>query len=338
MGQDVSKYCKSCHICLKHNYKKNKREPLHPLPVIGTPWERIAIDIVGKMPRTSRGHAYILTVMDFATRYMEAVPLRRVDARTTCQALLEIFARYGIPKEILSDNGRNFVAGITEQLMKMLGVYHIKSSPFHPESNGMLKRSHQVLKKTLDKLGATVKDWDDHLPQTLLALRTAPHAALGMSPFHLLFGRETRTTVSALRENWEMLQKAPKNVLDYMQDLYEQAELTQQLVIEADTAAKAKSKAYYDQKALHDPLKVGEMVLYMSPKGEDSLTAKWVGPCKVLKRLGETTYLIDAPRGSGGGRGRKCHSNVKKVLFASAVYLHYAGCRGRSLSRSANHN
>ena len=88
---------------------------------------------------------------------MEAIPLRRVDAKTTCQALLELFARYGIPKEILSDNGGNFIAGLTESLMKLLGTYHIKSSPFHPATNGMLEHSHQVLKKTLDKLGATNK-------------------------------------------------------------------------------------------------------------------------------------------------------------------------------------
>ena len=127
--------------------------------------------------------------MDFATRYMEAIPLKRVDAHTTCSALMEVFARYGIPEELLSDNGSNFIANVTETLMKMLKIYHIKSSPFHPETNGMLERSHQVLKKTLDKLGATKTNWDEYLAPTLMALRTAPHSALGISPFHLLFGR-----------------------------------------------------------------------------------------------------------------------------------------------------
>jgi len=171
--------------------------------------------------------------------------------------------------------------------------------------NGMLERSHQVLKKTLDKLGTTVKDWDDYLPQTLLALRTAPHAVLGLSPFHLLFGREARTTVSVLRENWEAMEKAPKSVIQYMEDLYQQAELTQKMVTEADTLAKEKSKAYYDQKAVHDPLKEGEMVLLMTPKGVDSLTCKWDGPYRIQKRLSDTTYLVDAPKGSGGGQGRR---------------------------------
>ena len=93
--------------------------------------------------------------MDFATRYMEAVPLQKVDAQTTCNALMEVFPNFGLPREILSDNGGNFTAGVIE-LMQMLGVKHIKCSPFHPESNGMLERSHQVLKKTLGATGTSV--------------------------------------------------------------------------------------------------------------------------------------------------------------------------------------
>ena len=113
MGRDIKLHCKSCPVCLQFNTKKTRKEPLHPLPVISQPWDRIAIDIVGKLPMTRRGHCYILTIMDCATRYMEAVPLRRVDAATTCDALLEVFARFGVPREILSDNGSNFIAGVT---------------------------------------------------------------------------------------------------------------------------------------------------------------------------------------------------------------------------------
>lgn len=137
---------------------------------------------------------------------------------------MEVFAHFGLPREILSDNGSNFVAGVTEKLMKMLGVKHIKCSPFHPESNGMLERSHQVLKKTLDKLGASQTNWDEYLPQTLLALRTAPHAALGISPYHLLFGRDARTPVSELRQRMEELEPAPKNVVEYISQLYKELE------------------------------------------------------------------------------------------------------------------
>ena len=320
MSKQIAQHCKACPVCLKFNFKKTRKEPLHPLPVVSRPWDKIAIDIVGKLPRTKHGHAYILTIMDFATRYMEAVPLRRVDATTTCNALLEVFARFGLPSEILSDNGSNFVAGVTEKLLKMLNVKHIKCSPFHPESNGMLERSHQVLKKTLDKLGATKTNWDDFLPQTLMALRTAPHAALGISPFHLLFGRDARTPVSALRQNMEELEPAPQSIVDYISQLYQEAEECQKIVEQSDAEAKAKSKAYYDRNKKEDQLKPGELVLLMVPGGVDSLTCQWQGPFKVLKQLSATTYLVDA----GRRKPKKIHRNLMKrhyLQVMSAIML-----------------
>lgn len=78
---------------------------MQPLPTIEEPWQRVAIDIVGPLPRTANGYRYILTIMDFASRYPEAVPLRRVDTRTVADALIEVFSRYGVPDELLSDNG-----------------------------------------------------------------------------------------------------------------------------------------------------------------------------------------------------------------------------------------
>ena len=72
--------------------------------------------------------------MDFATRYMEAISLPRIDAATTCDALLEVFARFGIPDEVLSDNGTNFVAQLSEEFLKLFKIHHIKTSPFHPQT------------------------------------------------------------------------------------------------------------------------------------------------------------------------------------------------------------
>ena len=86
-----------------------QRARLMPLPVISTPWKRIAIDIVGPLPRTKRGHKYLLTIMDFGTRYPEAIPLKKTDAETVCDKLLEVFSRFGILEELLSDNGTNFL-------------------------------------------------------------------------------------------------------------------------------------------------------------------------------------------------------------------------------------
>ena len=84
------------------------------LPVVTTSFKRIAINVVGPLPATSSKNRYILTIMDMATRYLEAIALRRVDTETVLDALLHFFRRFGLPKEILSDRGTNF----TSTLMK----------------------------------------------------------------------------------------------------------------------------------------------------------------------------------------------------------------------------
>lgn len=280
---------------------------------ISRPWQRVASDVVGPFQRTKRGNKYILTMLDHGTCYMEAVPLPRVDARTTCDTLLETFSRFRVPEEVLTDNGSNFVADLTTCLLEKLQCLHIRASPYHPQTNGKLERAHATLKKVLDKLGCTQRDWDVYLPATLMAMRTAPHSSLGMSPYSLLFGREARTPISAFREELTQEIKAPKKVTDYIHELYEKMEQSQTLVGERDKDAKQKSKKIFDRGKKEDKLDVGDLVMVMTPKGEESLTCRWDGPYPIKRVLGERTYLVDSPY--RGRRGRCCHRDMLKRFF-----------------------
>ena len=300
MAKDIRKWIKSCATCQKWNSKRIHRAPLQPLPVVSEPWSKIAVDVVGPLNRTKAGHRYILTVLDFGTRYPEAIPLKRVDAKTTADKLVETFARYGIPQEILSDNGSNFVAGLTEELLRRLKCFHIKSSPYHPQSNGMVERLHHVLKTVLEKTRNGDQQWDLWLPSVLASLRDSVHTSTGYTPFQLMFGRDARSPVSALREKWTSEQKLPKAVDTYLTELTTRMVDAQEIVQETDSRAKEKSKKYYDRKTVEDSLSVGEEVLFMSPTGTAGLVAAWEGPYTVLEKKGPLTYLIDAPcRGKG---------------------------------------
>ena len=99
------------------------------------PFQRVAVDIVGPLRRTKKGNRYILTLMDFATRYPEAIPLRRIDAGTVAEALCTIFTRLGIPEEILSDQGTQFMSTLMKCVMDLLQVQQLKTSPYHPETD-----------------------------------------------------------------------------------------------------------------------------------------------------------------------------------------------------------
>ena len=112
--QDLKLWTKSCSTCQKGNKTSPLKAPLIPLPVIDAPWTRVAFDVVGPLPRSKKGYKYILTCMDFASRFPEAIPLRRVNAESVADAMIEVFSRYGIPIEALTDNGTCFVGKLTQ--------------------------------------------------------------------------------------------------------------------------------------------------------------------------------------------------------------------------------
>ena len=112
---DVKWFVRSCGGCQRAARNTNARAPLQPLPCVSKPFEKVAFDLV---PRTSSGNRYILTMMCLFTKYPEAITLKRVDNETVLDAMIEIFARHGLPKTILTDQGSVFMSKLTSQLWK----------------------------------------------------------------------------------------------------------------------------------------------------------------------------------------------------------------------------
>ena len=146
--EDIAEFCKTCHVCqvIGKPGHDSPPAPLHPIPVADEAFTRVIIDCVGRLPKTKSGCEYILTIMCSTTRFPEAIPLRSIKARTVSNALVFFFTLFGLPKEVQSDQGSNFMSGIFQQVMYELGVRQIKSSAYHPESQGALERLHASLK------------------------------------------------------------------------------------------------------------------------------------------------------------------------------------------------
>ncbi|CAM5139039.1 unnamed protein product [Natator depressus] len=174
----VRQYCRSCDPCQRVGKARDKgKAALRPLPIIEEPFQKVAMDIVGPLSKTTRsGKKYILVVVDFATRYPEAVPLASIEADTVADALLTIFSRVGFPREVLTDQGSNFMSALLRCLWEKCGVRHDW-------------------------------DWDKYLPHLLFAYREVPQESTGFSPFELLYGRRVRgeTAQDLEREVRDML-------------------------------------------------------------------------------------------------------------------------------------
>ena len=190
--RDTADYSRSCRECQKTSKRKDRplNDIILSLPIIEEPFQRIAMDIVGPFPRSRSGKKYVLVICDYATRYPEAVPLHSIDAEHIAKELVKLFARVGVPKEILTDQGSNFVSQLLSEVYRLFHMKPIKTSPYHPQTDGLVERFNQTLKTMLRKTAKEEKDWDKLLPYLLFAYREVPQASTGFSPFELVYGND----------------------------------------------------------------------------------------------------------------------------------------------------
>ncbi len=157
---------------------------------------------MGPLPKTKTGNQFLLTVMCSATRFPEAIPLRKITASVVSKALVKFFSTFGLPKVVQTDQGTNFLSKLFSQVLTTLNISHRVASAYHPESQGALERFHQTLKAMLRKYCRdTDKDWDEGVPLVLFAVREAVQESLGFSPAELVFGHTVRGPLKMLKEN-----------------------------------------------------------------------------------------------------------------------------------------
>lgn len=118
------------------------------------------------------------------------MPLKSIDAESVAE-LIEVFAQVGVPREILTDQGANFTSQLLAELYKLLQVHPIRTSPYHPQTDGLVEHFNQTLKLMLRISGMDEgKEWDKKIPDLLFAYREVPQASTGFSPFELLYGHD----------------------------------------------------------------------------------------------------------------------------------------------------
>ena len=307
----VEDFCRSCPECQRTAPKSFQRNPLIPLPIIDVPFARIAMDIVGPLPKSSRGHRYILVILDYATRYPEAIPLRAATAKAIAHELFMLFSRVGIAKEILTDQGTCFMSRVLSNLYRWLKVKRIRTSVYHAQTDGLVERFNKSLKHMVKKLiDVDGKDWDQLLPYVLFAIREVPQASTGFSPFELLYGRRPRGLLDVAKEAWESQPSPYRSVIDYVEKLQERARRVWPLVREHMEQAQRAQERTYNRGARVREFKVGDKVLVLLPTSECKFLAKWHGPYEVEEKVGPVNYRVKQP---GRRKGKEIyHVNILK--------------------------
>ena len=180
--------CKRCLMCQKMAQGSFRKAKLVQFPVIEVPFIRIAMDMVGPLPRTEESHSDILMIKAISPD--DAIPLQTTSSQNIAEALLEYFAQVGPPKEILTDSGSNFTSDLMEKLYQILETRSIRKSSYHPQTDGMVERYSATLKSCLCKcVDKFPQEWNKSIPFVLFACRSVIHQSTGFSPFEIIFGR-----------------------------------------------------------------------------------------------------------------------------------------------------
>lgn len=304
MYRDIQEYVRTCTECQVRK-KGTRKEPLHPIQ-IGRAFERIGIDLVGPLPITQQNNRYIIVATEYLTRWPEARAVPDATAETLAKFIFEeIVCRHGTPKVILSDQGRNFISDMIRILCERFLIKHKFSSPYHPQTNGMVERFNRTLCESLAKVKGT-DDWDIYIPAVLLAYRTKRHATTGYTPFQLIYGRRATLPVETLIP----LEPLPNvndeidiegSILTRAYDLIDKLPQLQQEAQERTLKSQEKQKAYFDSKIHIEEFDIGDKVWIQRKEIEKSRSAKFedkrLGPFIIHKKLGNGAYKLRTNEG-----------------------------------------
>ncbi|KAJ8022389.1 hypothetical protein HOLleu_37270 [Holothuria leucospilota] len=308
----VARFCQSCDKC-QRTFPKGRvtKVPLGSMPIIEEPFQRVAVDLVGPIhPATTSGYRYILVLVDYATRYPEAIPLRNIDTETVAEGLLSIYSRVGFPSELLTDLGSQFVSGVMKAVSRLLSIRRLTTTPYHAMCNGLVERFNGTLKGMLRKLcEEKPSDWDRYIDPLLFAYREVPQESTGFSPFELLYGRTVRGPMDILKELWtgKTIQREGKQLYQYVLDLQERLDRTCTLAREQLEKARGRYRVYYNRKSKVRNLDVGDEVLLLLPTDENKMLMHWKGPFPVVAKVNTMNYTVDL-----GSRVKTFHVNMLK--------------------------
>ncbi|XP_062551039.1 uncharacterized protein K02A2.6-like [Armigeres subalbatus] len=187
---DLVRTCQQCASVAKSDPKTK----LQSWPIPEKPWQRVHVDFSGPLNDT-----YFLLVVDSFSKWPEVIPTKRITTAATIASLRKIFGRFGMPEVLVTDNGAQLTSDAFEGFCETNGIMHLKTAPFHPQSNGQAERFVDTFKRTVKKIQAG--DLDEALDIFLSCYRSTPCKSTpgGKSPAEILIGRPMRTSLELLR-------------------------------------------------------------------------------------------------------------------------------------------
>nr|XP_025641263.1 uncharacterized protein LOC112736141 [Arachis hypogaea] len=296
---------KTCDKCQKHEAISTKpAEVLHSMEV-SWPFYRWGLDILGPFPTAPGQVKFLLVSIDYFSKWIEAQPLAKITAEKVRSFIWRnIICRFGIPKEIISDNGRQFTDNKLGLFLKNFNIQHRFSSVEHPQTNGQAEAANRVVLQAIKKKLDNAKgEWAELIPEVLWSYNTTIHNTTGETPFKLVYGSEALIpievglpTLRAELYDEQQNQRARSAELDLAEEDREIAAIKQR-------AQKRIMERKYNRKVIPRIFNKGDLVLRRTeearrPPAHGKLAANWEGPFRVTQVLGKGAYQLQTLQGN----------------------------------------
>jgi len=209
--------------------------------------------------------------------------LKDIQAETVAKALVNMFTRVGVPKEILSDQGSQFLSAVMKDMCRLLFLKQLVTTPYHPICNGLTEKFSGMLKNMLRHMcPEKPKDWD-----RCWTIVVRLQDSLGYSSFELLYGRTVRGPMSILRVLMtnEKVEPEVKTTYEYVFDLKDRPQSTCELAQTELQKSQIRQKKYYDRRTKVRTFEKGDEVLVFLPTDSNKLLLQWKGPFEILERV-----------------------------------------------------
>jgi hypothetical protein len=298
MKREIASYVSECDTCrrVKASHLRSAG-PLQPLSIPSWKWEDISMDFIVGLPKTSKGYDSIWVIVDRLTKSAHFLPVKTTHAAKQYAQLYidRIVSLHGIPKTIISDRGAQFIARFWEHFHAALGTRLLRSSAYHPQTDGQTERINQILEDMLRACVLTYSQkWDECLPLAEFAYNNSYQESIKMAPFAALYGRKCRTPL-----NWS---EAGERTF-FGPDMVNEAEEQVRVIQENLKIAQSRQKSYADKKRQSTLFQVGDHVyLRVSPmKGvqrfgvKGKLAPRYVGPFLIVEQCGPVAYRLELP-------------------------------------------
>jgi len=304
MIRDVQHHVETCEQC---QISKARNGEGHRVPLATVEpeyaWDILAMDVL-QVPTSYQGNSYILVVMDYMTKWVEAFPLKEHTAEQVASCLLQVFTRFGVPRRLLSDNGPEFEGRLINALSRQLGIEKLHTTTYHPEGDGMVERMNRTIMQLLRTYIEDEGDWERWLPLVLYAYRTTVQRSTGLTPFEFMFGRDTPSLTLPTLDGSDKLDLRTYSDMKQRLGIYEEYAKDAMSESEAQRAVEYEKKYHKWIQSLRDELKLyqrGSPVL-IRDRNHRKLKNPWtkgysivmVNPDRYVQvksdRTGETTW------------------------------------------------